>query len=330
MGNQLDNQQEGTITTWNEAKGFGFIKPKRGGTGVFFHISNVANKSYRPSKNTTVTYTLSYDDQQRPRADNVEFTSTPTYPSLLPAFMSGLFLVILVITTLMLNKPLWIPVVYVVISSITFFVYYFDKTSAMRHEQRVPEIALHALECIGGWPGALIAQYYYRHKIKKFSYLAMYWVLVIVNVGVLIWFYVPTTQTTNVTEASHAPRDGDWLREGPTTQTTNVTGASQTHAWCSHDPAPTNRVDSPVAIVSVDKKQEIVTLKNVSSTTVHLNDWVMCSFRGGQQHPMTGEIQPGETLSFPYTDGNIWSNSETDNGGLYNSAGELVSYWNDH
>lgn len=301
----MDNQQQGKITMWNDKKGFGFIKPKQGGKNVFFHISQVANKGYRPAKNTSVTYTLSYDDQQRPRATNVEFTSTPTYPSLIPTAISSVFLIILIIVTLIFHKPLWIPISYVIISSITFFAYYIDKAEAMRREQRVPEIALHTLEFLGGWPGALIAQYYYRHKIKKFSYLAIYWVLVISNVGVLTWFYLPIAQTIN------------------------VTGGLAPHAWCERDPAPANWLDSPITIVAVDKQRERVTLQNVSDTTVNLNDWVMCSFRGSQQHPLQGTIQPRETISFLYTNGNVWSNSDTDNGGLYNSAGELVSYWKD-
>lgn len=301
----MNNQHKGKITTWNDEKGFGFITPEQGGKNVFFHISQVANKRYRPSKNTFVTYTLGYDDQQRPRAINVQLTSIPTYPAIVASFVSGLFFIILVIFTLTYNKSLLIPVGYVMFSLVTFFAYGRDKSQAMRNGQRVPERSLHILGLLGGWPGGLIGQYHYRHKIKKPSYQVMYWVFVMFNVGVLIWFYSTTSY--------------------PNT----VIGVSNTSALCEHDPAPIRWTDFPIKIVSIDKSQEFVKLKNITDTTINLDGWIMCSFRGGQQHPIGGEIQPGEIKLFPNPNGNIWNNAEVDNGGLYNKRNEMVSYWKD-
>jgi hypothetical protein len=84
----------------------------------------------------------------------------------------------------------------------------------------------------------------------------------------------------------------------------------------------------PVQIVGIDKSAEVVRLKNVSDAAVDLNGWRMCSIKGSQLHEgIAGSLAPGETRDFPYTNpGNIWNNSEEDDGALYNANGQLVSY----
>lgn len=44
---------------------------------------------------------------------------------------------------------------------------------------------------------------------------------------------------------------------------------------------------------------------------------------------LSGGLAPGEERRFPGPSGSIWSNSDPDNGSLYNANGQLVSYWND-
>lgn len=70
-------------------------------------------------------------------------------------------------------------------------------------------------------------------------------------------------------------------------------------------------------------------LKNVSGEAVDLTGWRMCSIKGNQEHPIGGALGPGEQKPFPGPAGTIWSNSDTDNGSLYNANGQLVSYWYD-
>jgi hypothetical protein len=93
------------------------------------------------------------------------------------------------------------------------------------------------------------------------------------------------------------------------------------------DPASAPNV--PIRITNIDKRAETVTLRNESAQAVTLDGWVMCSVRGAQQHPISGSINPGQTVIFPGTAGNIWSNSESDPGALYDPQGRLVSYWPD-
>jgi hypothetical protein len=72
-----------------------------------------------------------------------------------------------------------------------------------------------------------------------------------------------------------------------------------------------------------------VTLQNVSGEALSLDGWIMCSIKGNQQHPVGGTLAPGETKSFAGPAGTIWSNSDPDDGALYNPQGQLISYWRD-
>ena len=100
---------------------------------------------------------------------------------------------------------------------------------------------------------------------------------------------------------------------------------------CQEDPYADDAPNFPVQILSVDKIAETVTLKNTSTSAVDLSGWRMCSVRGNQLHAtLSGTLAGGATLVVPsQAGGNIWSNSEDDDGALYNNNGSLVSYWDD-
>lgn len=68
-----------------------------------------------------------------------------------------------------------------VISVFTFFMYRSDKQSAVDGEWRIPEVMLHCVEFIGGWPGAFLAQRIVRHKISKTSYQLVFWAIVLIH-----------------------------------------------------------------------------------------------------------------------------------------------------
>ncbi len=98
---------------------------------------------------------------------------------------------------------------------------------------------------------------------------------------------------------------------------------------CQEDPNADIAPHYPVQITAIDKGAEKVTLKNVSPDPIDLTGWRMCSIRGNQQHPIEGVLAPGEERTFDGTVGNIWNNSEKDDGALYNAEGQLVSYRRD-
>ncbi|MGQ9547393.1 MAG: thermonuclease family protein [Roseiflexus sp.] len=100
---------------------------------------------------------------------------------------------------------------------------------------------------------------------------------------------------------------------------------------CRTEPNAALAPNKPVAIVAIDKRTEVVTLRNVSGATVNLDGWTMCSMRGTQIHTgIGGTLAPGETRDFPRTSGgNIWTDNDSDPGALYDAEGRLVSYWTD-
>lgn len=75
---------------------------------------------------------------------------------------------------------------YLVLSAITYVAYGADKSAARAGRWRTPETALHLLEVVGGWPGALLAQRRFRHKTRKVSYQIVFWICVVVNLGAVL------------------------------------------------------------------------------------------------------------------------------------------------
>jgi uncharacterized membrane protein YsdA (DUF1294 family) len=75
---------------------------------------------------------------------------------------------------------------YWLLSFFTFMTYRQDKSAARNGLWRIEEFTLHVKALTGGWPGALIAQRVLRHKSRKTSFLVVFWITVIVNIGALI------------------------------------------------------------------------------------------------------------------------------------------------
>ena len=79
---------------------------------------------------------------------------------------------------------------YVAFSFVTFVLYAFDKSAAIKQQWRIKERTLHLFSVIGGWPGALLGQIIFRHKTRKTSFLIMFWFTVVVNVMLLFILFV--------------------------------------------------------------------------------------------------------------------------------------------
>ncbi len=72
----------------------------------------------------------------------------------------------------------WVGVYVAAISALTYWVYACDKRRAENSEWRVPEVRLHLLDLLGGWPGGFLAQWRLRHKCSKSSFQFVFWLIV--------------------------------------------------------------------------------------------------------------------------------------------------------
>ncbi|MGJ7488063.1 DUF1294 domain-containing protein [Variovorax sp. LT2P21] len=72
------------------------------------------------------------------------------------------------------------------LSLLTFFVYGFDKHAAETGRWRTQESTLHLLALIGGWPGAWCAQRLFRHKVRKASFMTLYWATALADIAAAV------------------------------------------------------------------------------------------------------------------------------------------------
>lgn len=197
----------GQLRNWNDQKGFGFIRPERGGAEVFAHIS-VMRGDRRPEQGDTVFYLSQADQAGRLRATHIRLDAplalddpairrkpagaakghmTPPRRHEAPRRrlleLAGLILLCLLPGLGLLKMSErghdWPLLAYALASLVTFGFYLHDKRSAQRGRWRTPEMRLHLLELLGGWPGTFIAQQLLRHKTRKLPFQFVFWMIVL-------------------------------------------------------------------------------------------------------------------------------------------------------
>ena len=184
---------KGTIVSWQNEKGFGFITPDDGGKDIFFHIKDFSKRHKLPTVALLVHYHNSVDKNGRRCAINV----SPIRGHKRQTLASKQYRFALLISTVFIaavayliyfdRLPVLVLYMYLFFSLLTFLFYAKDKSAAQRGRQRTAELNLHILSLLGGWPGAIIAQSKLRHKSKKVSFRVVYWFTVFLNCGVLLW-----------------------------------------------------------------------------------------------------------------------------------------------
>lgn len=81
--------------------------------------------------------------------------------------------------------PPFVAVAYAAMSLLALAAYAIDKSAAQSGRRRIPEKTLHLFSLLGGWPGALVAQQWLRHKSVKAGFLGVFWLTVFANLALL-------------------------------------------------------------------------------------------------------------------------------------------------
>lgn len=193
---------EGTLKSWNDERGFGFIAPARGGEDVFVHIKAFTRRAGRPVVGQLLNFEVEVGPEGKKRAKNVElgravkaaYTPRDERPA---EWDTGSALAIPLLIAVYVGMSLQWPVsplwgaAYAMASIVTFFAYAFDKTAASRGTWRTSESTLLGLGLIGGWPGGLLAQKWLRHKSSKQPFRTAFWVTVAVNLAAFVLLNAP-------------------------------------------------------------------------------------------------------------------------------------------
>ena len=188
---------EGRLKSWNDERGYGFIEPALGGANIFVHIKSFENPSLRPVPGQALSFEVVSTADGKPRAQHVRppgatllatwarassrsgRTTSPQRAGWLaiPAF-GLLYLTV----ALVWGVPWWVAGVYAFASVACFIAYAVDKSAARGQRWRVSESTLLTVGLVGGWPGAIAAQQWLRHKSSKAEFRAAFWRSVALNV----------------------------------------------------------------------------------------------------------------------------------------------------
>lgn len=69
---------DGTLTKWNDDRGFGFITPTQGGPEVFAHVSAFPRDGQRPRVGERVTFEIGIGKDGKQQAKNIACPTRPT------------------------------------------------------------------------------------------------------------------------------------------------------------------------------------------------------------------------------------------------------------
>jgi uncharacterized membrane protein YsdA (DUF1294 family)/cold shock CspA family protein len=196
---------EGILTSWNDERGFGRIESSQGGEPVFVHVSAWPRGSGRPQLNQSVTFEVELGPKGK-RARNVQLQhvrrsarrtgrANPAQWGTATLFTIPAFLVVYVVVAVLWKLPHWVAGLYLVLSAATLIAYAGDKSAAASGSWRTPESTLHALALAGGWPGALLAQQFLRHKSTKQEFRQVFWATVLLNVVGFVVLASPLRQS---------------------------------------------------------------------------------------------------------------------------------------
>lgn len=203
MSKTRSDTQSGSITRWNDARGFGFIAPDEGGPALFVHVSGLQRGTSRPAAGDRVHYAVERDEAGRLRAtrvlvhagDRTERARTgrrqPQRWSVIEMLAVGGVSATLIAGVVLYGVTIAVPIVVALMSVATALALADDKRRAEDGRWRTSESSLLLLCLLGGWAGAIAAMRWYRHKTTKPGFVGALWVTVLVNLVAIVLVVFP-------------------------------------------------------------------------------------------------------------------------------------------
>ncbi len=176
---------QGKIINYNSEKGYGFIYSDKYAENIFVHKSDIRNAD-ELFQGQNVEFQIK-KTKKGLSAVSVEAGAKQQSPYFIFGIISAIMSVA-IFTYFYIYEPIQPIISYLIAINIsTFLLYGYDKLISSGDQLRVPEWNLHALALLGGSPAGLMAQKFFRHKTVKGSFQLVYWVIVVVQVGLIYW-----------------------------------------------------------------------------------------------------------------------------------------------
>ena len=179
----------GRITSWDAQRGFGYVEAD--GQSHFLHHRDFAERHKAPAVDDVVNFSLGTDRKGRSCAVNARHQNDGGRLGGVHVVFLLLLLIAPTLAAVRLGQreEVWFVLVwYVLISALTWVLYYDDKRRARINAWRAPEKPFHLFELAGGWPGAFLAQRQLRHKVSKLGFQVVFWLIVTLHQFVAIDF----------------------------------------------------------------------------------------------------------------------------------------------
>lgn len=183
----------GKIVDWDSASNSGYALAKAGGSRVFIEAKDFEDSGYKAVIGQQIKFEISEPKRGKPIGKSIQFVGPKIAKRKLPilGLVWGAIVTIAgLIGWLLISQalPKALIIYYGAVSVISFISYYIDKRAARKDLWRIRERTLQLWSMLGGWPGALLAQGMFRHKIRKLSFMVIFWGIVGLHLSLLFYY----------------------------------------------------------------------------------------------------------------------------------------------